>query len=255
MKINEKKLSREIRIFITSRIKLKMLEIVKKGEFHKVLDISKKPDSTIVTEVDHYISDLVKDVTKDFRKMHNIHFYSEEDPESFGLPCLMLDPIDGTREFSRGEAECVLSLAVLDEYGKGWGWLYNPFNGFDISSEENFVRSASFHNDDLLGLVSRTEYRKGSFKEIDKEGIVLTPRGSIAFKLGLVACNAADFVLSLSPKNIWDIAAGTIICWSRGIKLYQGNREVTSLTELKLSGPLLWCREEHYDKLSKTFKF
>jgi len=255
VKNDENYLNKSDRQNIILGIKNKMSEIVKKGKFQDVVGISQKADKSIVTEVDHFVSDLVKDVTNDFRKLHNIHFFSEEDQESFELPCLMLDPIDGTRELAQGQAECVLSLALIDKDGKGWGWLYNPFNGFEITSDINFVNAPGFHSDKLLGLVSRNEYRKGHFENVGREGIEVTPRGSIAFKLGLLATNASDFVISLSPKNLWDIAAGTIICWSRGIKLYQSGEEVTSLDKIHLNGPLLWCRESHYETIVKNFNF
>jgi myo-inositol-1(or 4)-monophosphatase len=255
MKNKQKKLDEIVMDNITNGIILKMSEIVKNGEFEQAVGVSIKSDKSIVTIVDQFVSDLVKDVTNDFRNMHNISFFSEEDQESFVLPCLMLDPIDGTRELAKGEAECVLSLALIDKDGQGWGWLYNPFNGFEITSEINFVQAPGYHKDKLLGLASRSEFRKGFFEDIEREGIEITPRGSIAFKLGLLAVNSADFVISLSPKNLWDIAAGTFICWSRGIKLYQNGNEVTSLTDLRLDGPMLWCREEHLEKLRKNFKF
>ena len=68
--------------------------------------------------------------------------------------------------------------------------------------------------------MSRTEWDKGFFKSEELEkSICIAPKGSIALKLGYLASGSCEFVVSKQPKNIWDIAAGTILCKERGIEL------------------------------------
>ena len=69
-----------------------------------------------------------------------------------------------------------------------------------------------------------------------------------------MASGACDFVLSLSPKNIWDIAAGTILCSKRGIKLYQNGVEIKRLDQVVMKGILLWANEEIAEMLWTKFK-
>ena len=79
---------------------------------------------------------------------------------------------------------------------KNYGWLYNPFSGFSLDSDTPFVKSNNKSTQRILGMVSRLEFEKGYFKDfinIDPK-VEITPRGSIAFKLGLLASGGCDFV-------------------------------------------------------------
>ena len=243
-----------------------ILELTKKLGFlfgpkaSKKIEINLKSDESIVTEIDLFVSNLLKEKLQKHPKYKDYNFFSEEDFEKLKFPSAILDPIDGTRELAKGRAECAVSLALmkspeLSDSGN-YGWLYNPFSGFNLDSSTPFVASNNKSNQKILGMVSRSEFEKGYFKDflnIDPR-IELTPRGSIAFKLGLLASGGCDFVLSLSPKNIWDIAAGTILCVQRGIKLYQNGDEITSLDKVHVKGVLLWAPEELANDLCTKFK-
>lgn len=224
------------------------------------LDINLKSDNTIVTEIDLFVSTLVKEKLKAHPKYNHYTFFSEEEFSELNFPAAILDPIDGTRELARGRAECAVSLAMMNSSNiddpLNYGWLYNPFSGFSLDSEAPFVASNNKSEQKILGMVSRSEFEKGYFNgfiNIDPK-IEITPRGSIAFKLGLLASGGCDFVVSLSPKSIWDIAAGTILCSKRGIKLYQNGVEVKKLDEIRIQGALIWAPEELATVLWTKFK-
>jgi myo-inositol-1(or 4)-monophosphatase len=104
-------------------------------------------------------------------------------------------------------------------------------------------------------MVSRSEYEKGFFNHLLNfdQKIEISPRGSIAFKLGLLASGGCDFVLSLSDKNIWDIAAGTILCHQRNIFLYQDGKKVEDLNSMRIKGPMLWAPENLAEELIEKF--
>jgi myo-inositol-1(or 4)-monophosphatase len=101
-------------------------------------------------------------------------------------------------------------------------------------------------------LVSRSEWDSKIFSTKAGE-FDLIPRGSIAFKLALLASGAADFVVSLRPKNIWDIAAGTMLCHQRGIQLWSADTRLAELSQETYSAPLIWCRPELRTTLSEIF--
>ncbi|HNO25320.1 MAG TPA: inositol monophosphatase family protein, partial [Leptospiraceae bacterium] len=66
-------------------------------------------------------------------------------------------------------------------------------------------------------LVSKSEHREGLYSDSfwkDQGNIV--PKGSIAYKLALSALSESDICISLKPKNIWDICAGTAIINASG---------------------------------------
>ena len=79
--------------------------------------------------------------------------------------------------------------------------------------------------------------------------------GSIAFKLGLLATGSCHFILSANPKNIWDIAAGSILCRQRGILLFnQEGEEITDLRDKFIKGPMFWSKPELAAKIVALIK-
>ncbi|PIK14451.1 inositol monophosphatase family protein [Halobacteriovorax sp. JY17] len=230
-------------------LRTEVLEIVKNrvdsSSLKESLGISKKSDFSIVTLVDQEVSDLVHKKFSHLINEGSYHFYSEEDQQSFGFPSIILDPIDGTRELAMGLGECVVSLAVMETPSSGFAWLFNPFTGFEISSLSPYVNPVTFNTEKLFGYVSKGDKKRGLLDHVfASDELVISAKGSIAFKLGLLASGACDFVYSKTPKNIWDIAAGTLLCWERGMKLYQEGNEIVALEEVKISGELIWCREK-----------
>lgn len=248
---------------LKSKVRIKLtekLEDLFSPRSKKALDVSRKEDRSFVTELDIYISDLFKEELKNDPKYRDHHFFSEEDHTTLAFPTCVLDPIDGTRELVRGSPECAVSMALMNssniEDPKNAAWIFSPFSGFSLDTDEAFCPTEKYKNSLLLGMVSRSEFDKGFFDPFlnINAKIVITPRGSIAFKLGLLAAGACDFVLSLSPKNIWDIAAGTILCSKRGIYLYQNGARITELSSVNIKGPLLWATESVASELFVHFK-
>jgi myo-inositol-1(or 4)-monophosphatase len=243
-----------------------ILELTKKlsflfgSEASKDLQINVKNDNSAVTEIDLFVSNLLKEKLKSHPTFKTYHFFSEEDYGELTFPAAILDPIDGTRELIKGRAECSVSLAMMKTPEiadpSNYGWLYNPFSGFSLDSDVPFIASNNKSTQKILGMVSRSEFEKGYFNEfltIDPK-IEITPRGSIAFKLGLLASGGCDFVLSVSPKNIWDIAAGTVLCAQRGIKFYQNGVEITRLDQVSMKGIMLWAPPAMAMDLWEKFK-
>lgn len=226
----------------------------------KSIEIDLKTDNTIVTEIDFFVSSFLKEKLQKHSKYKDYNFFSEEEFDQLVFPSAILDPIDGTRELVKGRAECAVSLALMKSPEisdpANYGWLYNPFSGFSLDSETPFVASTNKSLQNILGMVSRSEFEKGYFKDLLKIDpiIEITPRGSIAFKLGLLASGGCDFVLSLSPKNIWDIAAGSVLCAQRGISTYQNGVKITHLDQIHMKGILLWAPEALAADLWSKFK-
>ena len=229
-------------------LELKKCIFQKLEEFRtRDLEISKKEDKSLVTEFDLFISLKVKEI---FSFRHpDFHFYSEEHPEKFAFPCVVLDPIDGTREFVKGYGECAVSLAILHSEDifdmRNFGWIYNPFNGFEINNwldvpvEKRKVSPPTTHV-----MVSRSEWEKSIHKKSFPNDIRITPIGSIAYKLGLLASGSCDVVVSTRDKNVWDIAAGILICHSRGLLSKSQGKMITKLHEEKFRAMFIWGRED-----------
>jgi myo-inositol-1(or 4)-monophosphatase len=203
-----------------------------------------------VTELDLFLSSHVEQLME--KHFPGITFYSEEKYSEWKFPLLALDPLDGTREYIEGRDEWALSIGVFaDENFEGEGWIYNPKKKEDFTQD---VPKYEFtYKSCYRGEVSRSEFNKGLFERVNDEGkFIIHPVGSIAYKLGRLAYQNSDFVVSLRPKNIWDIAGGTLLCKKAGLKFYSRGMEVTSVQKL-YEPPLIWCHEELFSELSKIY--
>ncbi|MBC7539846.1 MAG: hypothetical protein H7281_13575 [Bacteriovorax sp.] len=223
------------------------------------IQVDLKDDKSFVTEIDLFVSNLVKQKLLEHPKYSQYAFFCEEDFQEYVFPCAILDPIDGTRELVKGRPECAVSLAlmktpVIDD-PSNFAWLYNPFSGFTLDTEMPFVPTTDKSIQKILTFVSRSEFHKGHFdKYLDNPQIDITPRGSIAFKLGLLASGACDFIISLAPKNVWDIAAGTILCAQRGFHFYENGKRVTTLDRQNYKGALIWAPDSLAPIILKAFE-
>lgn len=210
--------------------------------------ITIKPDGSPVTELDLAISQTLESISQ----VHfpDCCFYSEEKFSEWKFPLLALDPLDGTREYIEGRPEWAISIGIFEDEGfAGEGWVCNPLTDetFTMNTVEEFVKG-----DTLVGEASRSEFAKGLFRHVTNEKIILTPRGSIAYKLGKLSHGKLDFVVSLTPKNIWDIAGGTLLCQKAGFEFYSRGKKVTKVEKL-YEPPLIWCHPSVWPELSKTF--
>lgn len=242
----------QVRKNLKIQIKEKLSEIYLAEDFKEKLGIKNKADKSLVTEIDIFISNLFKNTIKDLPNLKDHIFFSEEDHDKFSFPCVILDPIDGTRELVRGIPECAISVGILNSptISDGWGWIFNPFTGLDISSDDDFLGADFGKEQKISGAVSRSEWNKGLYNDFDLNDYLIFPRGSIAFKLGLLAVGSYDFVVTKRPKNIWDIAGGSILCSQRGIYFYQNGKKIKKIHDhSKMDSCLYWCKEKYADKI------
>ena len=63
---------------------------------------------------------------------------------------------------------------------------------------------------------SRSEIKRGEWDRFEAEGFEVVPCGSVAYKLGLVACAECDATWTLVPKHEWDVAAGAALVLAAG---------------------------------------
>lgn len=240
-------------MFLFKNIRPKLDHIFQ--EVYPKLIVEEKDDSSPVTQLDIMLSKLIKEEFSRAYPKGEACFFCEEDHTKLSFPSLIVDPIDGTKDLIKGTGEISVSIAYFHSSDlsakESYAYIYNPQTGFYLSSFEEISQPEREVDNGLWGFVSRTEWEKGCFKSlIGRPDVRLNPKGSIAYKLGLLASGGCDFVLSLSPKNIWDIAGGTLLAETRGIHLFNKKGKVDRLEKSFIEGPLLWCKEEHLSKLS-----
>jgi myo-inositol-1(or 4)-monophosphatase len=128
----------------------------------------------------------------------------------------IIDPLDGTREFTLGLPEFVVSVGLAIRGEARVGVLYNPIHdelfagavGFGATCNGEPMRvSQSAQIAGARFLVSRNEMEKGWFDEW-KDQAHLEPLGSVAYKFALVAAGKAEATFTPKPRNEWDICGG-----------------------------------------------
>jgi myo-inositol-1(or 4)-monophosphatase len=167
----------------------------------------------------------------------------------------VVDPLDGTREFVQGIPEFCISIAMVENGVPVAGGICNPAtNELIIGSRDTGVTyngspaqpSQRRELQGALVLASRSEVKRGEWKQFESAEFKIRPMGSVAYKLGLVAAGKADLTFTLVPKNEWDVAAGAALVQSAGgwtLKLDYSplicNQKNPLITGLLAGGPFL----------------
>jgi myo-inositol-1(or 4)-monophosphatase len=137
----------------------------------------------------------------------------------------VVDPLDGTREFVEGVPEFCVSIAMVENGIPVAGGICNPATDeLILGSRDTGVtyngkpaqpsQRKALHG--ALVLASRSEVKRGEWKQFESAEFNIRPMGSVAYKLGLVAAGRADLTFTLVPKNEWDVAAGAALVESAG---------------------------------------
>jgi myo-inositol-1(or 4)-monophosphatase len=143
----------------------------------------------------------------------------------------IVDPIDGTREFSKGIPEFAVSIALVVGGEPVVGVVHNPIEEFTAWAQlgggtfKSRGDSIKAQRCRVTGCETLADARVLGSRSEDKRGMIdpyrdwfgeLVTMGSIAWKLALIATGAADFNLSLKPKNEWDVCAGDLLVREAG---------------------------------------
>jgi myo-inositol-1(or 4)-monophosphatase len=167
----------------------------------------------------------------------------------------VVDPLDGTREFVAGIPEFCVSIGFVEDGRPVAGGICNPatnetiIGAIDAGISYNGRPAHPSQRTTLEGsliLASRSEVKRGEWQQFQSGEYKIRPMGSVAYKLGLVAAGLADITFTLTPKNEWDVAAGTALVHCAGgfvatldnAPLRCNNRNPL-LTGLMASGPFL----------------
>ena len=215
---------------------------------HSPAKVTIKADGSPVTTLDLALTDLIEKQIQ--LHLPEVSLYSEESEKKWSFPLIAIDPLDGTREFIANRAEWAISVAYLpsSEF-VGAGWVYNPQTSESFSDSKS---EAFCFKDKYIGEVSRSEWEQGLFQELKSIKFKILPMGSIAYKLGRLSAGKIDFVVSLRPKNLWDIAAGTVLCQQAGLVFYSQGKKVTEVKKF-YEPPLIWCSEKISNELLQLF--
>ncbi len=137
----------------------------------------------------------------------------------------IVDPLDGTREFVLGLPEFCVSVGFVENGRPVAGGIYNPatketfLGSVDSGVLYNGKPAQPSHRKTLEGalvLASRSEVKRGEWKQFEGTAFQIRAMGSVAYKLALVSAGLADITFTLTPKNEWDVAAGAALVEAAG---------------------------------------
>ena len=142
----------------------------------------------------------------------------------------IVDPMDGTKEFTRRIPEFGVSIALAEGGEPVVGVILNPVARTAIWARRGggaFRDGRRVHASrvaklaDAVVIASRTEISRGQFEPYEGWFKELRPVGSIAWKLACIAAAEGDLNVSVAPKNEWDVCAGDVLVREAG-GLYVG---------------------------------
>jgi len=137
----------------------------------------------------------------------------------------IVDPMDGTKEFTKRIPEFAVSIALTEAGEPVVGVIFNPVadiavwatrDGGAFRNSESASVSPCERLEDAVVIASRTEISRDQFAPYEGWFKELRPVGSIAWKLACIACGDGDLNISVAPKNEWDVCAGDLLVREAG---------------------------------------
>ena len=193
-----------------------------KGEFRSWTKGANDP----VTEADLEVNDLLRERLQGARPDYGWLSEETEDDKSrlTASKFWVVDPIDGTRAFAKGKPHFTISVALVSGGCPILGMVFNPATGELFEASRG---GGATLNGQPIHVGTRREIegcRMAAHPPMFKHKAWPEPwppmdfieRNSVAYRIVLVACGAADAVLALSAKNDWDLAAAHLILEEAG---------------------------------------
>lgn len=216
-----------------------------------------KSGDSIVTEVDIAVNDQLH---KDLALMRpGYGWLSEETEDDAGrlsrTRVWVVDPIDGTRAFAKGKPHFAVSVALVEDGRPVLAALFNPATdeffeavaGGGATLNGNSIRAGTRAEIEGARMAAHGPmFRHPAWPE-PWPAMEIIERNSVAYRIALVACNAADAALALNTKNDWDLAAADLILTEAGGRFtsHDGkalvyNRELPRHRSMLAAGPNLY---------------
>ncbi|MBI3436511.1 MAG: 3'(2'),5'-bisphosphate nucleotidase CysQ [Proteobacteria bacterium] len=197
---------------------------------------ARKADGSPVTAADHAADAILVQGTQ--RLLPDWPVISEERiasaaPPRPGQPYILIDPLDGTREFIAGRDEFTINVALMVDSRPLAGIVAAPARGLlyrsvpgagaqklrladGAAADATPIRARRAPAEGLVALVSRSHLDAQSVNFLARLGNPRQIAVGSALKLCWLADGLADFYPRLAPTSAWDIAAGHAILAAAG---------------------------------------
>jgi 3'(2'), 5'-bisphosphate nucleotidase len=196
--------------------------------YKKDFDIETKSDDSPLTEADLKANSII---TAGLRKQFSGHaILTEEEKDDLSRLeseyVLIIDPLDGTKEFIKKNGEFTLNVALIKDGQPILGVISVPARGDMYWAKKG---TGAFHDGHKIEVSSRNQISEmimarsrshATEKEIQmQEQFADSIAAGSSLKGCLVADGRADAYYRMGPVNEWDIAAMTIILREAGGKI------------------------------------
>ncbi|MDX6807433.1 3'(2'),5'-bisphosphate nucleotidase CysQ [Terrihabitans rhizophilus] len=211
-----------------------ILDISRRGA-----EVQEKSDHSPVTDADIAAEELL--LAGLGRLLPGVPVLAEESASRGEAPLpgstfLVVDPLDGTREFVSGRREYTVNIGLVSEGRPVLGVLHVPAYGRTYHGAESAGAARALHEvgalpveemfepirtrtppPGLMALTSRGHNDAATEAFLDKLGVVgERQRIGSAYKFALVAEGSADIYPRFGPTMEWDLAAGHALILAAG---------------------------------------
>jgi 3'(2'), 5'-bisphosphate nucleotidase len=153
-------------------------------------------------------------------------------PADPGREFLLVDPLDGTREFIEGRPEFTVNIALVRDGTPALGVVYAPASGVLYSGRPGHAQKAQVADDFTIAARQHISARarpvipvvvaSRSHRSAETDAYIATlPQAEIvsigsSLKFGLLAAGQADLYPRFGPTMQWDTAAGDAVLRAAG---------------------------------------
>ena len=200
------------------------------------LDVVRKADESPVTEADRAGERLI--LAQLAERFPEIPVISEEHASEFGAPqaigprFFLVDPVDGTKAFVRGDPNFTVNIGLIDDAVPVAGAICAPATGevwFTTAegavkregpdAAETRIKVRPWPEGQALALLSHTMKEERMAELAVQYGFTLRVPMDSSIKLVRIAEGAADIYPRHGPTMEWDTAAGHAILVAAGGRL------------------------------------
>jgi 3'(2'), 5'-bisphosphate nucleotidase len=197
------------------------------------LTVHAKADESPVTEADQRAETLI--LERLAQHFPHIPVISEEDASEFGTPdaigprFFLVDPLDGTKAFVRGDPHFTVNIALVEGGAPVCGAVVAPPSGEVWYTHEgrawkrhadetavSAVRVRPWPKDAAIALISHTMKEETADKLAEQYGFHIREPMDSSIKLCRIAEGAADIYPRHGPTMEWDTAAGHAVLLAAG---------------------------------------
>ncbi len=235
----------------------------------KGFNIEEKADSTIVTEADFKVQELIVERISsnypDVNFVHEENFDTSVNRINPDTLTVIIDPIDGTSVFSMYLPMWCISIGVFEGYNPLYGFVYSPGSGFLFYNDNDRAYLNGKELEAVYGTRVNTETSFFCASEISNMILPEFPGkirnlGSTAMHACLTADNARNRSLAfIGQSYLWDWAGAIPVLLKAGVKLNHLNGEEPDYKKIAENGyyipePLIAHTAENFEDIKKYLK-